>query len=196
MSQRVNKFHHLTRNLTQQFADIENTITELSACARQFSKMYKLSDNKQFSHLYEDIQETFSRWAKVQRQTADSVAINLAVFHSFPIQHIMSLRNLESAKIQHQSCYEKAVFNLEKKKEKAFRSKDITKWELNIEDIKRGKELLDNKKQAYKAMFYQDQDELRLLKDTYHFYINQCYREIRRVNRYDMMSTHINYIKL
>lgn len=65
--------------------------------------MYKYTDNKQFSQLYGDIEQTLARWANVQRQTADTVAINLAVFHSFPVQHIMSLRNLESAKIQHQT---------------------------------------------------------------------------------------------
>jgi len=36
------KFHNLSRQLTDQFQEIAKTLTELSMCARHFSKMYKL----------------------------------------------------------------------------------------------------------------------------------------------------------
>lgn len=103
---------------------------------------------------------------------------------------------MEGNKNFHQSTYEKAYLALDRKREKAFRLKDISKWELKIEDLRRSKDLLDNKDEAYKAMFPKDQAELRMLKDNYHFFINHSYKEIRRTNRYDMLNTHVNYIKL
>ena len=45
------------------------------------------------------------------------------------------------------------------------------------------------------AMFFRDQEEISGLKDNYFFFINQCYREIRRTNRYEMLATLTNYVK-
>ena len=43
-------------------------------------------------------------------------------------------------------------------------------------------------------MFYKDQEEIDSLRDTYYFFINQCYREIRRTNRYEMLATLTNNV--
>ena len=112
--------------------------------------MYKFSDNFQYSKLYENIETMYSRWAQVQEDTAKISAGN-ALFHTFPTEHVNSLKNLEANKIFHQTNFERAVVNLDKKRERAFRSRDFTRWELKAEDVKRAKELLDNKEEAYKG---------------------------------------------
>lgn len=38
-----------------------------------------------------------------------------------------------------------------KNKEKSFKARDIAKWELSAEDVKRAKVLLDDKDEAYKG---------------------------------------------
>lgn len=190
------KYHTLTRKLADQLFEVSKTCDELGLWARQFSKVYKLSDDMNFSKLYEDIEIMFNRWSNVQKDTASIVAKNLALFHSFPMEHLQSLKNLEAAKMQHQATYEKAAYALDKKKERAFKSRDLSKWEMKASDMARSKELIDNKKEAYKAMFFVETDQLRQLRDTYRYFINQTYREIRRTNRYDMIDTHVNYIKM
>jgi hypothetical protein len=45
------------------------------------------------------------------------------------------------------------------------------------------------------AMFPRDKEELSTLKDNYYFFINQCYKEIRRSNRLEMFATNSQYIK-
>lgn len=77
---------------------------------------------------------------------------------------------------------------MKNKKEKAFKSKDIAKWELNSEDLVRVKTLMENKAAAYKAMFPRDNLELITHRDNYYFVANYCYSEIRRNNRYNMFK--------
>jgi hypothetical protein len=110
--------------------------------------------------------------------------------------HFSSLQRLEGSQTTHHAAYYKAAANLQKKKERAFKIGDISKWEMSAEDIRRGKELLENKEEAFKAMFFKDQEQVETLKDNHYFFVNQCYKEIRRTNRYEMLSTHINYMKL
>jgi hypothetical protein len=190
------KLHSLTRQLTEQYEDISNTISQMSECTRQLSKVYKLTDDVNFSNLFQDIDTMMTRWREVNETMTKTCASNLAMFHTFPTLHMNSLKRLENNKITHHTIYEKTAVALEKKKERAFKIKDITKWDLSTEDMKRGSELLDNREEAFKAMFYKEQEEADSLRDTYYFFINQCYKEIRRTNRYEMLNTHNNYIKL
>ena len=76
--------------------------------------MFKFCHNFQYSCLYEDIMNTLKRWSVVQEQSAKIVA-GLAVYHTFNEQHMASLKTLDSNKMFHQSAYEKALINLEKK---------------------------------------------------------------------------------
>jgi len=62
---------------------------------------------------------------------------------------------------------------LEKKKEKTFRIKDLSKWDLCVEDMKKGKQLINDKEAAYKAMFHKETQELFSQRDNYFFLINQ-----------------------
>jgi hypothetical protein len=125
---------------------------EMSDTAHKLSKMYKFSHNFQSSSFYDDITSTMKRWSSVQDQTAKIMA-GLAVYHTFNEQNMVSLKTLESNKIFHQSAYEKALISFEKKKEKAFKDKNIAKWELTAEDVKRAKVLLEDKDEAYKGNY-------------------------------------------
>lgn len=65
------KFHHLSRRLTEQYKDISGTMLELSDCAKNFSNMYKITDNVQFSTLFKDIQSSLLKWAKVNEDISE-----------------------------------------------------------------------------------------------------------------------------
>ena len=88
----------------------------------------------------------------MQEDTA-KISAGSALFHTYPTEHINSLKTLEANKILHQTNYERAMMNLDKKRERAFKSKDFTKWELKAEDVKRAKDLLNDKTAAYKGKF-------------------------------------------
>lgn len=110
----MKKFHQLSRHLTEQYHEISKTWLEMSEWANKLSKMYKFSHNYQYSSLYDDITSTMKRWSAAQEQTAKIVA-GLAVYHTFNEQHMASLKTLDSNKIFHQTAYEKALINLDKK---------------------------------------------------------------------------------
>ena len=126
------------------------TLSELADCSKYMAKMYKLSDNNEFSKLYVDIQSMFDKWAIAQNNLTKIVSTNLTSFYSLPTLHLNSLKRLDQVKQNFQSIYEKGTVALQKKKEKAFASRNIQTWQLVIEDLKRTKELLDDKEEAYK----------------------------------------------
>lgn len=191
----ASKFHQLSRKLTEQFKDVSNTITELSDCAKNMCKIYRITDDAQFSKIYGDINITLRKWSTIINNVGNVCASNLALFHSYPNLHMNALKKLDANKVKFQGIFEKAALNLDRKKEKCFKSGDVSKWELSVEDLQRVRTLVTNKDEAYKAMFYKESQDLVVLRDNYMFFVNQCYNEFRRVNRYEMFGTLDNYQK-
>ena len=191
-----NKFNDNTKKLSTQMIEISKTLSELGEWSKYMSKMYKLWHNKQFAKLYTDIQNTFDRWSTAQNNQIKVVSHYLTSFFSIPTLHLTALKRLDSVKQSYQSQFEKANTNLEKKKEKAFTSKNSSSWDLSVDDIKRTKDLLEDKVAAFKAMFPRESLEVANLKNNYYFIANKWYHEIRRVNRYHMFNTAENFVKL
>ena len=190
------KFNDLTRKLASQMLESSKTLSELADCSKYMAKMYKLSDNYDFSKLYVDVQSMLDKWSVAQTNLTKIVSSNLTTFYSLPTLHLNSLRRLDQVKQTYQSNYEKLTVNLQKKKEKAFSIRNTQTWQLSIDDLKRVKELLDDKEEAYKAMFPGETKEALYAKHNYYFIANKCYNEIRRENRVHMVNTHENFLRL
>ena len=191
-----NKFNDYTKKLASQMLDTSKTLTELGEWSKYMSKMYKLWNNKQFAKLYTDIQNTFDRWSTTQNNQTKIISHYLSSFYSIPTLHLSALKRLDNVKQSYQTQFEKSNINLEKKKEKAFAAKNTSTWELSIDDIKRTKDMLEDKVAAFKAMFPRESLEVTNLKNSYYFVANKWYHEIRRVNRYHMFNTAENFVKL
>lgn len=149
------------------------TLSELGDCSKYMAKMYKLSDNNEFSKLYTDIQNMFDKWAIAQNNLTKTISTNLTSFYALPTLHLNSLKRLDQVKQNFQSIYEKGAVALQKKKEKAFATRNIQTWQLQIEDLKRSKELLDDKEEAYKVMFPHETKEMLYAKHNYYFIANK-----------------------
>jgi len=167
------KFNDMSKKLASQMMETSKTMNELADCAKYFSKMYKLCDCKQFSKLYSDIQNSFERWSAVQNNLTKAISSNLASFYTIPTLHLNALKRLETVKQSYQSLFEKSDSYLEKKKERAFKSRDFMKWELSSDDLKRSKDLLEDKAEAWKAMFPRESIENNNLKNNYFFVANK-----------------------
>ena len=167
------KFNDLTRKLATQMLESSKTLSELADCSKYMAKMYKLSDNLEFSKLYIDIQGMLEKWSLTQTNLTKIVSSNLASFYTLPTLHLSSLKRLDQVKQNYQSSYEKLTVNLQKKKEKAFSMKQTQTWQLSVEDLKRMKELLEDKDEAYKAMFPGETKEATYAKNNYFFVANK-----------------------
>lgn len=117
------------------------------------------------------------------------VANKLAIFHTFPTLEIAALKRLESVKLRFQNTFERTAINLDRKKEKSFKAKDVARWELSSSDLTKARSLVNDKEAAYKAMFPRESQELVGHRDNFFFFVNQCYNEIRRSNRYEIFWT-------
>mmetsp|Transcript_33651 Transcript_33651/g.38707 ORF Transcript_33651/g.38707 Transcript_33651/m.38707 type:complete len:180 (+) Transcript_33651:1258-1797(+) len=174
---------------------MSKTILDLSECTKYYSKMYKLCDSKHFSQLCAEIEEMLLKWSTAQNHYSEICKKNLAEFFTYPSNHISALKRLESEKLYHQQLFEKFSSQLEKKKDKAFKAREVTKWDLSTDDLKRHEELLNDKTAAFKVMFPRDNHELTNLQNNYYFLANYCYSEIRRTNRSEMLRTRQNFVE-
>ena len=96
-----------------------------------------------------------------------------------PIQEMSKIKELHKANLN------KVEPKLLEKKEKLFKTKDVSKWELEKEAQKYAKGLVENKELALELMLPRETAEVQKLKDRYVFFTNQCLREVKRTNEND-----------
>lgn len=88
------------------------------------------------------------------------------------------LRQREASKLALQKIQTKVI----ERKEKLFKQKDVSKWELSEENQKLQGELMSNKEKAFDAMLPKETDEVTQAKEQFLFFSNQCYFELKRQN--------------
>lgn len=65
------RMHQLTRKLTEQYKEISATVNEIAECSLNYARIYRLTDDFQFSKLYQEIEKSFKSWSRVANNIAN-----------------------------------------------------------------------------------------------------------------------------
>ena len=77
--------------------------------------------------------------------------------------------------------YNQHKTDLLKKKERLFRAKNVSKWEIPAEKSREAVDVMDNAEDAFEMMLPADTKKVTYLQEESAFFTNQCYKEARRV---------------
>jgi len=71
--------------------------------------------------------------------------------------------------------------NMLAKKEKLFKAKDVSKWEIKEEKFRQAQDLINDKAAAFAMMMPSETKKVEYLAEESSYFTNQCWKESRRV---------------
>eukprot|EP00825_Cyclidium_porcatum_P024644 TRINITY_DN2701_c0_g1_i8.p1 TRINITY_DN2701_c0_g1~~TRINITY_DN2701_c0_g1_i8.p1 ORF type:complete len:199 (-),score=29.58 TRINITY_DN2701_c0_g1_i8:228-824(-) len=122
-------------------------------------------------------------WAKSTEAQTKHVADYITHFFKYNQYETKSVRDLISKTNDIEKTYIKYKTTLWDKKERQFRlTKDITKWEIQVNPQKYDVELIKKDKQAaFQVMYTKETQIQNQMRDNYGYYLNCVFEETQRI---------------
>jgi hypothetical protein len=117
---------------------------------------------------------------------------NLAAWFKYLRQEAKSYEEANWLRTESLSRYNAQRIDLNKRKEKLFRRKDVTEWGLSSDQLRPAMESLNNAEAAFSLMLPNASKQVNYLGEESAFFTTQCYKETRRVTmiNYTMAREH------
>ena len=170
-------------------ADLQNDINEI---IKLFTLLKENSEKnfelKSIIQIYDLFIKSFNILKTTTEQLNFENNIEMKNYFNYYYNHLKNYNNFIDSKINNsKSIYERSKENLNNLKEKHFKEKDISNWEIeNINNYNKI-HLLEDKNLAFKLMFPKKTKEVEYLKYFYKYYLNEF------LNNYENLK--INHIK-
>ena len=170
-------------------ADLQNDINEI---IKLFTLLKENSEKnfelKSLIQIYDLFIKSFNILKTTTEQLNFENNIEMKNYFNYYYNHLKNYNNFINSKVNNsKSIYERSKENLNNIKEKHFKEKDISNWEIeNINNYNKI-HLLEDKNLAFKLMFPKKTKEVEYLKYFYKYYLNEF------LNNYENLK--INHIK-
>lgn len=161
--------------LSQQMKDISDLWSEIYKTSEQYV------DNQNIIDSYKVLSKLMSDWSESERKQSTLVALDIREYFKFIKNEFRSMKFLISKVELNKSAYYSGEERLFQKKEGLYKRGDLTKWELEPNDIENKQELLINKDTAFSKMLPRDTRHVFELKQFYGYYLNQIIDEYQRI---------------
>ena len=86
--------------------------------------------------------------------------------------------------------------NLAVQKEKLFKAKDVSKWEIKETKLRQAQDIIDNKEAAFAMMLPKETKKVEYLAEESSYFTNQCWKESRRVVMLDYAQAREHFVDL
>lgn len=120
-------------------------------------------------------------WSDHEIESASIIKDYCNLYFKYGYTEVSALKEFVKEREDKYAAYQKSLAVLDKKKEKLWSTKDVTKWSCNTEETIDYNELLSNKTLAFSKMLCKETKELEKLKDEFSFWNFQVKSETRNV---------------
>ncbi|KAL4500560.1 hypothetical protein ABPG72_002984 [Tetrahymena utriculariae] len=195
------KVRKLCKQLIIDFDQLSTTLFSIGDC---FSQSYNLSlhynatiqeKNPLLEELYIHLNNMSISWGNNITTQIKLVQDNLGNWFKYYDNELKSMKEYLKIREQTERDYQNFKLKLTQKKERFFQLGDPTKWEIPAPTLNGiDKELLKNKDYIFQYMFPRETIQEGELRDTYGFYNNTSYIEIKRLlkEKIEEYSKHFN----
>lgn len=165
--------------------EINKVVIRLKNISIIFKKLFKISekyfDNSTIIESYRQMNHMFLSWSDTLKNQNSFVNSEIREYFKFLGFNFKYLRDLTQLVDSHKATYKKASKSLMAKKLELFKKKDLTKWELSIEDKNNVNLFVNDKNQACAKICYKDTSNVIYLKQEYGYYLNRIISEYERL---------------
>lgn len=145
----------------------------------------KFEDFNKISDIYSSLFDTFIQQSKVLQDESRSFSHDIQHMFDFSLKELEGFEEVDHSKIQlilkrdlFSSVYKEEKALLTEKKQEAYPSKDLKKWEVDQEKLTIPKlELISDKRLAMRYMFTNDTLDLRNIRDYWGYMNNQTHTQ-------------------
>lgn len=162
-------------SLSQQMKDISDLWTELYKISEEYV------DNENIIDSYKVLSKLMIDWGESQKKQSTIVALDIREYFKFLKNEFRSMKFLISKVDLNKAAYYSGEERLAQKKEVLYKRGDITKWELDPNDLENKQELVTNKDSAVLKMLPRETKHVFELKLFYGYYLNQIIDEYQRI---------------
>lgn len=157
-------------------------LSEIIAVLEVEAKKLKFQDNIRKAYGY--LSDTFYKLSSVFTQQKQIFNSDIKEYFDFMKMEYNQIISLSKEFDVCKNNYEDYVTKLHDKKEMLYQTKNITKWEMDPEDLTDFETLKDNKKLAYEKMCYKENIEAESMKKKLTLVINVILSQYEKVKKY------------
>lgn len=86
--------------------------------------------------------------------------------------------------------------NMLAKKDKLFKARDVSKWEIKEEKLREAEDIIDDKELAFVMMMPSETKKVEYLAEESSYFTNQCWKESRRVIMSDYAQAREHFVDM
>lgn len=152
----------------------------------------KITEIPQSVKFYRRLSDLVIRYGDHTIRSAELMNQNLAAWFKYLRQEAKSYEEAHWLREESLSRYNAQRIDLNKRKEKLFRRKDVTEWGCSADQLRTAMDSLNDAERAFGFMLPNASKQVNYLGEESSFFTAQCYKETRRVTmiNYTMAREH------
>ena len=158
----------------------------IGAEVNHFSELMKLTEIPQAVKFYRRLSDLIIRNGDHTIRSGELINQNLAAWFKYLRQESKCYEEAHWLREESLSRYNAQRIDLNKRKEKLFRRKDVTEWGCTQDQLRPAMDTLNDAARAWDYMLPNASKQVNYLGEESSFFTSQCYKETRR-------TTMINY---
>ncbi|CAG9329909.1 unnamed protein product [Blepharisma stoltei] len=179
----------MKKKIKRQTDTLIEAIKEVSQLIFDISKSFEILESLQdyFPEIpasklhYNLLKNSFLLWSEHEIETSKIIKDYYNIYFKYGYTEISSLKEFVKERENKLAIYQKSLNAFDKKKEKLWNTKDVSKWGCNPEEQLDINKLLQNKQFAFTKMLHKEGKEIEKLKNEFSYYNFQVKAETRRV---------------
>ena len=157
-------------------------LSEIIAVLEFEAKKLKFQDNIRKAYAY--LSDSFYKLSSVFAQQKEIFNTDIKEYFDFMKMEYNQITSLTKEFDVCKNNYEDYITKLHEKKEALYQSKNITKWEMDPEDLTDYETLKEDKRLAYEKMCYKENIEAESMKKKLTLVINVLLSQYEKVKKY------------
>lgn len=168
----------------------------IGAAINSFQELLKPADVPQACHFYKRLSDLVIKNGDFTLQTGEMMNHQCGSWFKYQRQAARCFKEAHWLRDESLTRYTKHKTDLLKKKEKLFREKNVSKWEIPAEQARDAVDVMDNAEQAFEMMLPQETKKVAYLAEESAFFSNQCFKEARRVVMQDYVVGRFHFVDM
>ena len=179
----------LFKQLSFDFRDLRTHMENMSQALKNISSTFdkltknKLANDEYMGNAYENLKEFMSNWSESIKIQSNLIEVNLRELFKFCKKQYNIIKEYAVKVENYKNNYYKQEEKLHNKKQHYFEKVDVSKWEINSNEIIDTINIKQNKELAFLKMIPKETENVYQTKLNYGFYLQKLVEEYDRTKK-------------
>ncbi len=168
----------------------------VGAAINNFQELLKIADIPQATHLYKRMGDLVIKNGDFTLTTGEMMNHHLGSWFKYQKQASRCFKESHWLRDESLKRFTTHKTELMKKKERLFKEKNVSKWEIPAEKAREAVDIMDDAEAAFEMMLPAETKKVQYLGEESAYFSNQCYKESRRVVMQDYAVGRFHFVDM